>query len=112
MEMTMRFSTVAAAVCLCLLPMAGAFTAPPPAPRADIPGTTTTAPGAAAPGVATPATAAPPAAKTAPTPSSAPPSGDAAAKHAKRTACLKDAKTKKLVGADKSAFLKSCIAAQ
>jgi psiF repeat len=110
MEMTMRFSTVAAAVCLCLLPMAGAFTAAPPAPRADIPGTTV--PGAAAPGAATPATAAPPAAKTAPTPSSAPPSGDAAAKHAKRTACLKDAKTKKLVGADKTAFLKSCIAAQ
>jgi hypothetical protein len=34
-----------------------------------------------------------------------------AAKHAKRTACLKDAKTKKLVGAEKSAFLKDCIAA-
>jgi hypothetical protein len=118
MEMTMRFSTVAAAVCLCLLPMTGAFTAAPPAPRADIPGTTATAPVAAAPGAATPATAALPAAKTAPTPSSAappsaaPPSGDAAAKHAKRTACLKDAKTKKLVGADKTAFLKSCIAAQ
>ena len=36
---------------------------------------------------------------------------DAAAKHTKRTACLKDAKTKKLVGAEKSAFLKDCIAA-
>jgi psiF repeat len=34
---------------------------------------------------------------------------DAAAKHAKRTACLKEAKTKKLVGADKTAFLKTCI---
>lgn len=34
---------------------------------------------------------------------------DAAAKHAKRTACLKQAKTKKLVGADKTAFLKTCI---
>jgi hypothetical protein len=53
------------------------------------------------------------------TPSPAPPaasaapalSGDAAAKHAKRTACLKDAKAKKLVGADKSSFLKSCIGA-
>jgi hypothetical protein len=105
MEMTMRFSTVAAAVCLSLLPMAGAFTAAPPAPRADIPG-------AAAPGAAAPASAAPPAAKTAPAPSSAPPSGDAAAKHAKRTVCLKDAKTKKLMGADKTAFLKSCIAGQ
>jgi len=37
------------------------------------------------------------------------PTSDAAAKHAKRTACLKDAKTKKLVGADKTAFLKNCI---
>jgi hypothetical protein len=110
MEMTMRFSTVAAAVCLCLLPMAGALTATPPALRADVPGAG--APGVAAPGAATPATTAPPAAKTAPAVPSAPPSGDAAAKHAKRTACLKDAKTKKLVGADKTAFLKSCIAAQ
>jgi hypothetical protein len=100
MEMTMRFPTVAA-VCLCLLPMAGALTATPPALRADVPG-------AAAPGAAAPATVAPAAAKTSP----APPSGDAAAKHAKRTACLKDAKTKKLVGADKTAFLKTCIAAQ
>jgi hypothetical protein len=39
------------------------------------------------------------------------PASDAAAKHAKRTACLKDAKTKKLVGADKTSFLKNCIAA-
>jgi hypothetical protein len=36
---------------------------------------------------------------------------DAAAKHAKRTACLQDAKAKKLVGAEKTAFLKDCIAA-
>jgi hypothetical protein len=110
MEMTMRFSTVAAAVCLCLLPMAGALTATPPALRADVPGAG--APGAAAPGAATPATTAPPAAKKAPAVPSAPPSGDAAAKHAKRTACLKDAKTKKLVGADRTAFLKTCIAGQ
>ena len=40
----------------------------------------------------------------------APEAGDAA-KHAKRTACLKEAKTKKLLGADKTAFLKNCIAA-
>jgi hypothetical protein len=38
-------------------------------------------------------------------------SSDAAAKHAKRTACLKDAKSKKLVGAEKTGFLKDCIAA-
>jgi hypothetical protein len=43
--------------------------------------------------------------------SPAPAAGDAAAKHVKRTACLKEAKTKKLIGADKTAFLKSCIEA-
>jgi hypothetical protein len=35
--------------------------------------------------------------------------GDAAAKHAKRTACLKNAKAKKLVGAQKTAFIKECV---
>ncbi len=73
----MRFSTVAAAMCFCLLSTAGALTAPPSARGPPAP---------------------------------PPPSADAAAKHAKRTACLKDAKTKKLVGADKAAFLKNCIA--
>jgi psiF repeat len=34
---------------------------------------------------------------------------DAAAKHAKRTACLAQAKAQKLVGAEKTAYLKSCI---
>src|SRR5580693_7594427 len=43
--------------------------------------------------------------------SPAPVASDAAAKHVKRTACLKEAKTKKLIGADKTAFLKSCIEA-
>ena len=33
-----------------------------------------------------------------------------AAKHARRTACLKEAKLKKLVGAQKSAYLKECLA--
>ena len=56
---------------------------------------------------AAPAPATAPSAATA---SAAPTANDAAAKHAKRTACLKDAKTKKLVGAEKSAFLKDCIA--
>ena len=49
------------------------------------------------------------AAPAAAVPSSAPVAGDAAAKHLKRTACLKEAKTKKLIGAEKTAFLKSCI---
>ena len=34
---------------------------------------------------------------------------EAAARHTKRTNCLKEARTRKLVGADKTAFLKSCI---
>jgi hypothetical protein len=108
----MRFSTIAAA-CLCLSAVAGGFAAATSPPPADVPGTA--APGTAAPasapaGTAVPATNAPAAAKPPATP--APPSsGDAAAKHAKRTACLKDAKTKILVGADKTSFLKSCIAA-
>jgi hypothetical protein len=100
----MRFSTVAAAVCLSLLPMAGGFAATPPQTRGDVQGTGTPAPATAAT-----ATAVPAAAKSASVPGT--PSSDAAAKHAKRTACLKDAKTKKLVGAEKTEFLKNCIAA-
>lgn len=59
----------------------------------------------------TPAAATTPSAATAPAAGSAAIAASDAAKHAKRTACLKDAKTKKLVGAEKSAFLKDCIAA-
>jgi hypothetical protein len=62
--------------------------------------------------LAGPTTTAP---STTPSPAPAPTSdgtaGDAAAKHAKRTACLKQAKAKKLVGADKKAFVKECLAA-
>jgi hypothetical protein len=43
--------------------------------------------------------------------SSAPTYDDAAERHIKRTACLRQAREKKLLGADKTAFLKSCIAA-
>ena len=99
----MRFSPVAA-VCLSLLPMVGGFAASPLASQADVPGTVT--PGSAPPAASVPTAAAKPA-----TASAAAPSGDAAAKHAKRTACLKDAKAKKLVGAEKTAFLKNCIPA-
>ena len=53
---------------------------------------------------------APDTAAQAPTPPAAV-SGDAAAKHAKRTACLKDAKAKKLVGNAKTVFIKNCVAA-
>jgi psiF repeat len=53
----------------------------------------------------TPASSATPAA----TPASTAAADDAAAKHAKRTACLAQAKAQKLVGAEKTAYLKSCI---
>jgi hypothetical protein len=53
-----------------------------------------------------------PAAATVTPATAGPAAGDAAAKHAKRTACLQDAKTNKLVGAEKTAFLKDCIAAR
>jgi hypothetical protein len=94
----MRFSAVAAAVCLSLLPMAGGFAAAPPALRADVPE------------AAAPASSVATAAKPAPAQPTGSLSGDAAAKHAKRTGCLKDAKAKRLVGADKTAFLKNCTA--
>jgi hypothetical protein len=48
----------------------------------------------------------------APTQSSAPNTAapsDAAEKHIKRTACLKEAKAKKLVGEQKNAFIKNCV---
>jgi hypothetical protein len=46
-----------------------------------------------------------------PTPSAAQASeyNEAAAKHAKRTACLSQARTKKLVGAQRTAYVKGCI---
>jgi hypothetical protein len=44
-------------------------------------------------------------------PNAAMPNADAAATHAKRTACRKQAKDKKLVGADKNTFIKNCLAA-
>jgi hypothetical protein len=34
-----------------------------------------------------------------------------AARHAKRTECLKQAKAKKLVGEDRTAYVKACLAA-
>lgn len=45
-------------------------------------------------------------------PASPPEASDAAARHAKRTACLKQAKAKKLVGADKNSYIKDCVAAR
>jgi hypothetical protein len=80
-EIPIRIAVAAAAVWICLLPAGGGFADAPAAPA------------------------------TSPAPAAGPMSSDAAAKHAKRTACLKEAKTKKLMGADKTSFLKNCIAA-
>ena len=44
-------------------------------------------------------------------PPAASPDNDAAAKHAKRTACLKQARAKKLGGAQRTAYVKDCTAA-
>jgi hypothetical protein len=82
----MRSGFPAAIVCLALS-LAGVAC---PAPQPTVP------PAAAAPAV--PAT-------------SSPTTGsDAADRHAKRTACIKDAKTKKLLGPDKTAYIKNCAA--
>jgi hypothetical protein len=86
----MRFLITATALAFSLTPLAGGLAAPAPANQA-------------APAAATPSTT--------PSPAPAPPNSDAAAKHAKRTACLKGAKAKKLVGGEKTAYIKNCVAA-
>jgi psiF repeat len=94
-EAAMRLAFAASALCLSALGLSLLTQAAQPV--------TPQAAAAAATPAATPAATAP---------SPAPVASDAAAKHVKRTACLKEAKTKKLIGADKTAFLKSCIEAQ
>jgi hypothetical protein len=79
----MRCVALAAVLCLSVLQFQSSYSAAPVGQAAD------------------PAPASSPA---------APPPSDAAAKHAKLTACLKQAKSKKLLGADKTNFLKSCMA--
>ena len=65
----------------------------------------------------TPQSTAAPAAPTAPaaapagTPVATAADNDAAAKHAKRTACRKNAKARKLVGDQKTVYIKDCVAA-
>jgi hypothetical protein len=54
---------------------------------------------------ATPQAAAP----EATSPSAAQVANDAAARHAKRTSCLKEARARKLLGTEKTVFLKHCI---
>jgi len=93
----MRASLPAISVCLLLAVFAGCFDAA----LADTPSTPSTAT-AAAP-------ASHPVAPGTPNDGTGTSADDAAAKHAKRTACLKSAKEKKLVGAQKSAFVKECV---
>jgi hypothetical protein len=75
----MRFASTAIALCLSLSVLAAA----PPAPQAPAPAATA--------------------------PSATQAANEAAAKHAKRTACLKEAKARKLISAEKTAFLKNCM---
>jgi hypothetical protein len=60
-----------------------------------------------------PPAAAPPPAAAAPAPAAGTANADneAAARHAKRTACINQARAKKLVGAQKTAYIKGCIGA-
>jgi hypothetical protein len=54
---------------------------------------------------------APAAATPAKPPASSNADNEAAAKHAKRTACLSQARAKKLVGAQRNAYVKDCVGA-
>jgi hypothetical protein len=86
----MRLAFTASALCLSIL----VFAAQQATSQTPAPSTATPASNATVASTATPATA-----------------GDAAAKHAQRTACLKETKARKLLGAEKTAFLKDCIGA-
>jgi hypothetical protein len=90
----MRALLPTATVCLLLSPLWSNAAAPQSTAAAAAPTAPASAPPAAA--SAPPATAA---------------ENDAAAKHAKRTACRNNAKAKKLVGEQKTAFIKDCVAA-
>ncbi len=81
----MRFSVAPVALCVSWLVLAAVYTA---APRA--------------------AASTPPQPPAAVPPPSSADSADAAAKHAKLTECLKEAKVRKLVGAAKTAYVKEC----
>jgi hypothetical protein len=84
----MRHHLQATAVSLCCLaPLGLGWTAPQPPPAKA------------------------PASAPASTPSSDTFAAQAAARHAKRTACLKEARSKRLMGAARDSYVKDCIAA-
>lgn len=84
----MRLSVAAVALLICLWPLSGAQSLV--ATSSEVPPSASAAAGAVDSGSAN--------------------ADAAAARHAKRTECLKQAKLKKLVGAQKTAFIKECIA--
>ncbi len=88
----MRALLPTATACLLLSPLWSHATTPQSTPAAAAP--------------AAPAAAAPTG-----TPTALAADNDAAAKHAKRTACRKNAKVKKLVGDQKTTYIKNCVAA-
>jgi hypothetical protein len=96
----MRLTVATVALSICLWPLAGAqfLAASPSYAAAAAPPAATTPPPATVPPAAAPADAGGASADA------------AAALHTKRTACLKQAKAKKLVGAQKTAFIKDCVA--
>jgi hypothetical protein len=107
----MRFKVPVTAVGLCLMPL-GMLAAAAGAPQQAASQQATRQPATPQPATPQPATYNASPADTVPT-SAATTDGvgsDAAARHAKRTACLKEAKAKRLVGADKNSFIKDCIA--
>jgi hypothetical protein len=81
-------SVPAVALLIALSALAGSWAAEPPA-------------------TATPAAAIPPG----PAAGASNADNEAAARHAKRTACINQARAKKLVGAKKTAYIKGCIGA-
>lgn len=83
----MRFYLPAVAVCLCIMPLRMILAAPPAAPKPVAPAATSPPSSAAADAF----------------------NAQAAARHAKRTECLKQAKEKKLVGSNRDAYVKECV---
>ena len=106
----MRLAFAASALCLSALGLSLLTQADQPATTPPA-ATTPAAPAATTPATPATTTGTAPAVAPAATAPALVASDAAAAKHVKRTACLKEAKTKKLIGAEKTAFLKSCIEA-
>jgi hypothetical protein len=86
----LRLYLPAVAVSLCIMPMSVMLAGSPASPKPAAP-------------------AASPASSSSAAANADAFAAQAAARHAKRTECLKEAKTKKLVGANKDAYIKDCV---